>query len=374
MGDSPSPSNRTNPPVAVSDDHRLKVNIPAKKMKPNVSILSPNPFAPLAEIEEMSTDSGAPTDKPIIPPPIFVNNVNNINLVIQEFRSYEPATFKYASYNDKIKINFMTIDGYRRAVNFLDDKKAEYYTYQLKSDRTFRVVIRGLHHTTDVSMIKEELRNNGYDCAQILPILHPVTKAPLPMFFVDLKPNPKNSEIYNLTRLYHAVVKVEPPRPKRTVIQCVKCQEFGHSKNYCHKKERCVKCDGNHATQDCPRPANSTPTCTNCHGTHTANYRGCPVHLQLQKLKHPSFISRPEPPKQREISDNRKSQFIKQTTQTGTYAEAVRSPNTESTRDGPDSLQSQHLATLIHKIDQLLSIVQPLVTALTQLLPRLISP
>ena len=368
MGESPARSNVANNISA--ECFRSQVKTPAsKKMKPNNQvILSHNPFAPLAELEDMNTDNiEAPVEKVIAPPPIYVNNITNINLAIQEFRKLEPNTFKYASLNNKVKINFTTIEGYRKAITFLEEKKAEYYTYQLKSERAFRVVIRGLHHTTDVSIIKEELGALGYETTQVLPVLHPVSKAPLPMFFVDLKPNPKNVEIYNLNRLFHAVVKVEPPRPKRTVIQCLKCQEFGHTKNYCHKKDRCVKCDGAHSTQSCPKPPNSSPICTNCHGPHTANYRGCPVHVQLQKARTSPLATRikhnPIPPEQKDASTIETLTYNRPIS----YAHAlssVRSPSVESS--------APQVSQLMKKIDELLSLIQPLVSTLAQILPKLI--
>lgn len=368
MGESPSPSHGVNNLSA--ETVRLNVIPGTKKMKLNHQvILSPNPFAPLAEIEDMNTDSVShdPIEKVDIPPPIFVHNTTNINLAIKEFRTFEPTTFKYVSLQNKVKLNFMTIDGYRKAIKFLETKSAEYHTFQLKNERAFRVVIRGLHPTSDVNIIKDELSTLGFEATQILPVLHPVTKSPLSMFFVDLKPSTKNSEIYSLNRLYHAVVKVEPPRPRRTVIQCVKCQEFGHSKNYCHKKERCVKCDGAHSTQMCPKPSSTPPTCTNCRGPHTANYRGCPVHVQLQKSKAP-IITRIQSTQR--TPDEERPKYPEKTTPTyGTYAQAVNSiPNPSSDNSGTV------MAQLLQKIDQLLSLIQPLVSTLTQILPKLLKP
>ena len=85
----------------------------------------------------------------------------------------------------------------------------------------------------------EELREMGFEPIQMLPVRHPVTKQLLPMFFVDLKPSVKNSDIYKLNRLYHAVIKVEPPKPRRTVIQCSRCQEYNYEKLLSPKTEVC---------------------------------------------------------------------------------------------------------------------------------------
>ena len=89
----------------------------------------------------------------------------------------------------------------------------------------------------------EELKQLGFEPILMMAVRNPVTKQLMSMFFVDLKPSQKNAEIYNLKRLYHAVIKVEPPKPRRTVIQCSRCQEYNHTKNFCRQKPRC-KCEG----------------------------------------------------------------------------------------------------------------------------------
>ena len=78
----------------------------------------------------------------------------------------------------------------------------------------------------------EELRQLGFEPLQMLPVRHPVTKQLLPMFFTDLKPAGKNAKIYKLNKLYHPRIKVEPPKPHRTVIQCTRCQEYNHTKHF----------------------------------------------------------------------------------------------------------------------------------------------
>jgi PAX-interacting protein 1 len=140
------------------------------------------------------------------------------------------------------------------------------------------VVIRGIHPSSDTALMMDKLKTLGFEPVQMLPVYHPVNKIPLPLFFLDLKPQPNNAEIYNLKRLYHAVIRVEPPKPRRVVIQCMDCQEYGHTRNYCHKKAKCVKCGDAHLSGGCTKPVTTPPICANCKGDHTANYKGCPVH------------------------------------------------------------------------------------------------
>jgi PAX-interacting protein 1 len=77
------------------------------------------------------------------------------------------------------------------------------------------------------------------------------------MFFVDLKQAPNNKEIYDITSLLRHRVKFEPPRQKRELPQCARCQHYGHTKAYCQLRPCCVKCLGDHATALCPRKEKS---------------------------------------------------------------------------------------------------------------------
>ncbi|KAF0703180.1 Uncharacterized protein FWK35_00030177, partial [Aphis craccivora] len=61
------------------------------------------------------------------------------------------------STTDCLKIQTVNPDAYRVLVLFLKDEKAEFHTYQLKEDKPLLVVIRNLHPTTPLNLIKEEL-------------------------------------------------------------------------------------------------------------------------------------------------------------------------------------------------------------------------
>jgi len=113
------------------------------------------------------------------------------------------------------------------------------------------------------------------------------TNTPLPLFFVDVKPSANNKDIYLIETLYYTKVKFEPPRPKRTIPQCSKCQRYGHTKAYCFHSPRCVKCAGTHFTSQCLRKDKSDVKCVLRNGNHPANYKGCTVYKDLQKRTFP---------------------------------------------------------------------------------------
>jgi hypothetical protein len=58
--------------------------------------------------------------------------------------------------NNIIKINPKTPDTYRKLVHHLRNEQIILHAYQLKEERAYRIVIRGLHHSIPTSEIKVE--------------------------------------------------------------------------------------------------------------------------------------------------------------------------------------------------------------------------
>jgi hypothetical protein len=338
-----------------------------RRVQSTPNVFNENPFSPLAGTSEEAHGEAQGETKEERPPPIYIKNLTNINALLMQVRNLNPGEFFHSCTQNQLKLNFKTVEGYRSAIKYLDTTTAEYHTYKLKSEKAFRVVFRGLHPTCDTTLMMEELRQLGFQPIQMLPVRHPLTKQLLPMFFVDFKPSLKNSEIYNLKRLYHAVIKVEPPKPRRTVIQCSRCQEYNHTKNFCHQKARCVKCDGMHSSESCTKSPEAPPVCVNCKGAHTANYKGCPVHRTLQ-LTHPQLRllnnRRHVETREHKTTHEPAPTQTSSSQQGRTYAEAVRTPPTQPTTSDNNLLQ---------KIDSLISLIQPLIAMLTKILPALLN-
>ena len=77
---------------------------------------------------------------------------------------------------------------------------------------------------------------------------------------------------------------IEAPHTHREIPQCMRCQKFGHTKNYCRNNPRCVKCAAEHLTNNCPRKVrDDNVKCVNCNEKHPSNYRVGMVHKQIQQ-------------------------------------------------------------------------------------------
>ena len=162
-----------------------------------------------------------------------------------------------------------------------------YHTYQLKEDRAFRMVIKHLHYTTDLDDIKNELRILGHEVRNIINVKHRQTKEPLNIFFIDLEPAKNSKDIYEVKAIQNKIIHIEPPRSTKPHIpQCVRCQQYGHTRKYCNKPFNCVKC-GHHNSATCTKPRDSPAKCALCGGPHPANYKGCEQYHNILKGYNP---------------------------------------------------------------------------------------
>ena len=87
---------------------------------------------------------------------------------------------------------------YRKLVDYLDKNTVIFHTFQLKQDKAFSVVIKGLQHSTLITDIKSNLIMLRHQVRNVRNIISRFTKRPLLMLFVDTDPLTFNSEIYDL--------------------------------------------------------------------------------------------------------------------------------------------------------------------------------
>lgn len=111
-------------------------------------------------------------------------------------------------------------------------------------------------------------------------------KKPTSTFFVNLQPGPNNKAARQIRNIFHQIVTIEDPKKRTSIVQCQRCQQYGHTKNYCMRPFRCLKCAESHMTKNCPKVDRTTPaTCALCLGPHPSNYKGCEVYKEILARK-----------------------------------------------------------------------------------------
>lgn len=325
---------------------------------------SNNRFSSLATdvLEEDDNEKTTDTPEETKPPPIFIPDVGNIGKMVTSIsKVIDNNHFSYKSLRDgQVRLVIKTVESYRKVVKFLETTKKSFHTYQLKQERAYRVVIKGLHHTTPINDIKAELLLLGHQVRSVRNVISRVTKIPLPMFFVDLDPNPNNNEIYNLRSFNNAIIQIEPPKHFDEIVQCHRCQEFGHTKSYCKKSFRCVKCGLGHATTECSKTRDAPPKCVHCLESHTASYKGCKVYQNIISKRTNSEKRRSYAQAGYNAVNN--NNYQQQNSFNMTYSEAVR---------GVESNQTNILQKIEAMLNKQIELINTLVNMMSMMMNKL---
>jgi len=272
-----------------------------------------------------------------------------------------------------------TMVEYKSIIHLLKDEGLSGYTFTPKSEMPFRIVIKGIHPSTD---IESEIVAAGHQIhGLIVAARHRGQKDKLlPIHFVSLKKAENNDSIYDIQYLCNHVVKIEPPHKVNTMIQCQRCQAYGHSKVNCFEKPVCVKCSGPHLTTECEKGnkiARDELCCALCNEKHPANYQGCSVYKDIierrKKLKktpnvqaaqedtapHSQILPKFPLPRQTEVTRPRK-----------TYSEATNRPSEEPTTN-QDTLLNNFIMQQTSLFQQVLTQLTMLTTAINKLVAKL---
>lgn len=331
-------------------------------INPSPIINTKNRFQILSDNNaNLSIDSNEETLKTPKPPPIFIPGIVEVKPLTEALNEIAPNNYFLKTIgNNQIKIQPNSVDDYRKIVKKLKDIETNFHTYQAKEQRSYRVVIRNLHHSTDQVELKKEIEEKGHKVTNIYNIKQKITKKPLPLFYIEVAQNINNKSLYDIQYLQYTKVQVEPPNPKRELPQCARCQRYGHTKTYCTRQPRCVKCGNSHTTIECTKELSSPATCALCQGNHPANYKGCIVYKEIQKRKFPAIRERYQP--------NRTYPTTQETPETlhntpevkVTYAEATKT-NTANQATENNKLETM-LLKLMERMDMMLTLITTLVS------------
>ena len=96
-------------------------------------------------------------------PPIFVSGVSVIKPLIDLLNEIakDNYTIKVLP-NNEVKIQPSSSEKFIPIVKALKKKNTEFHTFQRKQDRSFKVVLRNIHPSTDTAEIQEEIEKFGH--------------------------------------------------------------------------------------------------------------------------------------------------------------------------------------------------------------------
>ncbi|CAH0395824.1 unnamed protein product [Bemisia tabaci] len=199
----------------------------------------------------------------------------------------------------QVKVIVKNREEYNTLFNHFKSQNISFHTYQFKECKTIKRMIRGLPSDYLIDDIKTSLVSQGLSVINITQIRHFITKAPMPLFTLEIEASPVVAKkLEKINSINNLIVKFEFLKKSRVIAQCQNCMAYGHTKHYCHRQPRCVICGEFHAVDECNRKKESlltltplVPTCALCGGQHLGNYRGCRVYKDIKKKRLSKFVN-----------------------------------------------------------------------------------
>ena len=278
------------------------INMEPNPKQQRKNMVSQNRFAILST-ENNETEATNPV-KDFKPPPLYLREPTT-NVVVNKLcqlvgkENFYVVSLRKGNVSET-KIQTFSEKYFRKIVDNFDSENKNYYTYQLKSAKGLKVILKGIDSSVPIEEIKEALESEGFEVKSVHNILNK-NKIPQPLFRVEisfnssqLKKKSSSHPIYGLRYLLNRRITVEEPIKRNGPPQCQNCQEFGHTKSFCKLPPVCVRCGDIHKTINCPHSKSdmNARKCSNCGQNHTANYRGCPVYVRIKettKTKRPVY-------------------------------------------------------------------------------------
>lgn len=218
------------------------------------------------------------------PAPIFIAE-DDFNAVKSLIENTIGTSYVMRSTKQGFRVLCDDINSQNKLRQHLDKNQSSIksHTYQPKHERGFRAVIRHLHRSTPISWVRDQLTKLGYNIC-FLDVIKNSNGNPLKLIELELRSNDSNviQSLLQLNKLGNHQIQVEKLKRPR-LPQCFRCQQYGHTKNYCCRPYVCVKCAGNHHPSDCTKAREAHAKCANCNGNHTANYHGCKAYKLAAK-------------------------------------------------------------------------------------------
>lgn len=185
---------------------------------------------------------------------------------------------------------------FHQTISSLKQNGMQFYSYVPAEEIPVKIILSGLS-MYDLEELKEELNSNNISPKEVKVFSvkkNGVEDNVLYMLHFE-KGTVKLQELRKVRSLFNVIVRWRPyVKNKSDVVQCHRCQRFGHGKTNCNMNPLCVKCGERHESVQCKLPVKANLSesdrnnraqikCANCSGNHTANFRGCPARKTYLK-------------------------------------------------------------------------------------------
>lgn len=244
---------------------------------------NPKYWIPLQTHPDTGKDQDVDLDDELVQPPIS-NKKSKIPSVCVLQKTCENvhgflAELKLDKYCLKkmsigIKLICEDLETYDKVCAELKRKNWQFYTHDLPTERSFKVMLYGLHELC-TSELKQELNNIGLKCQNVKLIKKNYDQFIDIFYLVYLEIG--SIRLSDIKKKCRSIFKTQvrwdfARRPRNKITQCYNCQMYGHGEKHCHIKTHCANCSENHDTKDCK---SNTIKCANCMETHKSTDPVC---------------------------------------------------------------------------------------------------
>lgn len=182
-----------------------------------------------------------PTERGIAP--IIIRDNNKWNGVSLQLRQ-KNIQYTKAKLNTRkgIEVTPASEQDYRQMYKLLKETNIEFFTYQLKSEKPLKVVLRGIPVEISTEEIEEELKHKSYPVTKVMRM----NGRNGPMLLVLIEIPREYRSIYNIKTCCGLSLQIEPLKRKDNVTFCHRCLMFGHVQMNCNNEYSCMKYGEHH--------------------------------------------------------------------------------------------------------------------------------
>ncbi|GFU03543.1 zinc finger protein [Trichonephila clavipes] len=163
----------------------------------------------LAQQESLQDEIEVPVVKKPHIPPFFISPKGDwrqlvalAKLKAPSFQSQMSGRFLKVIVSDEVE--------YRDLSHWLETTGVVFKSFMLKQDRPVKVVVRGLPSNTEPEDIKTEIEAEGFKVVKISQMKNFRTKAPMPLFYVQIENGVDAPKIYDFTEMFGTRIEVKP--------------------------------------------------------------------------------------------------------------------------------------------------------------------
>lgn len=241
--------------------------------------------------------SNGETKKFKLPPIVIHKKFQNHKSLTQDLSKTLTKGFYLKFTNASTLIFAEDENEHKQLLKELEDTEIDHHSYTLRTEKSHAFVLRGLDTDPPLQEIDEALQEEYQIKLQkifkmktkVRPLYLVTTDAAITLNWLS-----KNVRYLLSTRIFW-----ERRRSDKEMIQCHRCQVWGHATTNCRHPHRCLKCAKNHPTYTCTKPIDEPAKCANCGKDHPANSVQCSVYqdklqrIQAQKSQPPASNTKP---------------------------------------------------------------------------------